>query len=132
MESTPVSNVFALPIKTYGQKLHGYVREHLPKFEQTLFAGLPYTIITDAVRAAGFGETSVHTVEQAVYRARRYKRPKSAVNPHPRPVPEPTADPPSRWSRTPQASVKEDMAAIRRRLRELSRPPRPGERDPLN
>jgi hypothetical protein len=132
MESAPASNVFALPARLCGQRLHGYVREHLLKFEQALFAGLPYTIITDAVRAAGFAETSVHTVEQAVYRARRYKRPKFAMNPDPRPVSEPPVGPTPRWAGTPRASTKEDMAAIGRRLRELARPPRPGERDPLN
>jgi len=85
MDSACESIVFALPTKVLGQKLHGYVREHLSKFEQALFAGLPHTVIADAVRAAGFTGTSVHTVEQAVYRAGKYGRAKSTVNRDPRP-----------------------------------------------
>jgi len=132
VESASASNVFALPVKRDGQRLHGYVREHLAKFEQALFAGLPYIIITDAVRAAGYAETSVHTVEQAVYRARRYKRRKFAVSPNLRPVSEAPAALPSRSVGTPQSSTKDDVVAIGRRLRELARPPRPGEVDPLD
>ena len=102
------------------------------EFEQALFAGLPYTVITDAVRAAGFTGTSVHTVEQAVYRARKYGRAKPTVNRDPRPRFGAPTGLPSQSSQVPRDSMNEDMKRISRRLRELSRPPRPGEPDPLN
>ena len=132
MDSPCESIVFALPTKVLGQKLHEYVRERLSKFEQALFAGLPYTVITDAVRAAGFTGTSVHTVEQAVYRARKYGRAKPTVNRDPRPRFGAPTGLPSPSSQVPRDSMNEDMKRISRRLRELSRPPRPGEPDPLN
>jgi sugar/nucleoside kinase (ribokinase family) len=129
MESDPTANVFALPAREGEQRLHGYVRQHLQLIEQALSFGVPYATITEAVHTAGFAGTSVHTVEQAVYRARRYK-PRFAVTLAPRPAPGP-ASPPSRLSHTPQSSMKEEMAAIRRRLQQLARPPGPGEDDPL-
>jgi len=129
MESDPTANVFDLPAGRGEQTLHGYVRQHLAQFEQALSFGVPYTTITQAVHTAGFAGTSVHTVEQAVYRARRYK-PRFAVTLAPRPTPGP-ASPPARLPYTPQSSMKEGMAAIRRRFQELARPPRPGEDDPL-
>jgi sugar/nucleoside kinase (ribokinase family) len=130
MESDPTANVFVLPAREGEQRLHGYVRQHLQLIEQTLSFGVPYTAITEAVHMAGFAGTSVHTVEQAVYRARRYK-PRFAVTLAPRPVSQLPASPPSRLPHTPQSSMKEEMAAIRRRFQQLARPPGPGEDDPL-
>jgi len=132
MDAACESIVFTLPTKVLGQRLHGYVREHLSKFEQALFSGLPYTVITDAVRAAGFTGTSVHTVEQAVYRARKYGRAKPAVNRDPRPRFGPPTGLTLPSPQAPRGSMNEDKAKISRRLRELSRAPRPGEPDPLN
>jgi len=131
MESDPAANVFALPARRSEQRLHGYVRQHLQLIEQALSFGIPYTTITEAVHTAGFVGTSVHTMEQAVYRARRYK-PRFAVTLGPRSVSQPPASPPSRLPHTPlQSSMKEDMAALRRRFQQLARPPGPGEDDPL-
>jgi hypothetical protein len=120
-----------LPAREGDQRLHGYVRQHLQLIEQALSFGIPYTAITEAVHTAGFAGTSVHTVEQAMYRARRYK-PRFAVTLEPRPAPEATPSPLPRSSLTPRITIKEDMAAIRRRFQELARPPKPGEPDPLN
>jgi hypothetical protein len=131
MESDPAANVFALPARRCEQTLHGYVREHLREIEQALHFGIPYTTITEAVHTAGFAGTSVHTMEQAVYRARRYK-PRFAVTLEPPPVSVPTPRPPSQSPPTPRATMKEEMAAIRRRFWELARPPKPGDPDPLN
>jgi hypothetical protein len=130
MESDSADNVFALPARIADQTLHGYVRQHLQLIEQALSFGVPYTTITEAVHTAGFAGTSVHTVEQAVYRARRHK-PRFAVTLGPRPASEPQASPPSRLPHTPQSSMKEDMAAVRRRFQQLARPPGLGEDDPL-
>jgi len=130
MESDPAANVFALPARRGEQTLHGYVREHLREIEQALSFGIPYTAITEAVHQAGFAGTSVHTVEQAVYRARRYK-PRFAVTLTPRPSSQLPTSPPSRLPHTQQSSMKEDMAAIRRRFQQLARPPGSGEDDPL-
>ena len=129
MESDPAASVFALPTRKAQQTLHGYVRQHLQLIEQALSFGIPYTTITEAAHTAGFAGTSVHTMEQAVYRARRYK-PRFAVTLGPQPPSQPPAAPPPQWS-APHSPTKEDMASIRRRLRELARPPRPGEDDPL-
>jgi hypothetical protein len=131
MESGPAANVFALPARRGEQTLHGYVREHLAKFEQALSFGIPYITITEAAHEAGFAGTSVHTVEQAVYRARRYK-PRFAVTLNPRPASELPASPPSSPPLTPRSPMKEDLAAMRRRFQELARPPKQGERDPLD
>jgi hypothetical protein len=120
-----------LPAREGDQRLHGYVRQHLQLIEQALSFGIPYTAITEAVHTAGFAGTSVHTMEQAMYRARRYK-PRFAVTLEPRPAPEATPSPLPRSSLTPRITIKEDMAAIRRRFQELARPPKPGEPDPLN
>ena len=130
MESYPAANVFALPARMGEQTLHGYVRQHLHEIDRALSFGIPYTTITQAVHAAGFAGTSVHTVEQAVYRARRHK-PRFAVTLGPPPASQPTQRAISRSPQAPPSSMKEDMAALRRRLRELARPPRPGEDDPL-
>ena len=70
-------------------------------------------------------------VEQAVYRARKYGRAKSTVNRSTTRFGPPTGLP-SPSSQVPRDSMNEDMKRISRRLRELSRPPRPGEPDPLN
>jgi sugar/nucleoside kinase (ribokinase family) len=131
MESDPTANVFVLPAREGEQRLHGYVRQHLQLIEQALSFGIPYTAITEAGHTAGFAGTSVHTVEQAMYRARRHK-PRFAVTLEPRPAPEATPSPLPRSSLTPRITIKEDMAAIRRRFQELARPPKPGEPDPLN
>ena len=131
MASAPAANIFALPARRGEQTLHGYVREHLREIEQALSFGIQYTAITEAVHTAGFAGTSVHTMEQAVYRARRYK-PRFAVTLGPSPAPEPTPRSLSRSPQAPQSSMKEDMAAIRRRFWALARPPKPGEPDPLN
>jgi hypothetical protein len=133
MESDPAANVFALPARRGEQTLHGYVREHLREIEQALSFGIPYTSIAEAMHTAGFAGTSLHTIEQAVYRARRYK-PRFAVTLEPRPAHalEATPRPLSQSPSAPRATMKEEMAAFRRRLRELARPPRPGEPDPLN
>jgi hypothetical protein len=130
MESDPTANVFVLPAREGEQRLHGYVRQHLQLIEQALSFGVPYTAITEAVHMAGFAGTSVHTVEQAVYRARRYK-PRFAVTLAPRPAPQLPTGLSTRPSHTSRSSMKEDMAAIRRRLQQLARPPGPGEDDPL-
>ena len=130
MESDPAVNVFALPARVARQRLHGYVREHLQRIEQALSFGIPYASITEALHAAGFPDTSLHTIEQAVYRARHYK-PRRVARPGPQ---LPFARAASLRARAPDArpsSMKEDMANIARRLRELARPPRPGEEDPL-
>jgi hypothetical protein len=131
MAPDPAANIFALPARRGEQTLHGYVREHLRAMEQALSFGIPYIAITEAVHEAGFAGTSVHTMEQAVYRARRYK-PRFAVTLEARPAPEATPSPPSRSPQAPRSSMKEEMAAFRRRLCELARPPKPGEPDPLN
>jgi hypothetical protein len=131
MESDPAPNVFTLPARRCEQTLHGYVREHLREIEQALSFGIPYTTITEAVHTAGFACTSVHTIEQAVYRARRYK-PRFAVTLRPPPAFEPTPSPLPASPPAPRATMKEEMAAFRRRLRELARTPKPGEPDPLN
>jgi hypothetical protein len=130
MESDPAANVFVLPARIGQQTLHGYVRAHLRRIEQALSFGIPYTTIAEAMHEAGFAGTSVHTVEQAVYRARRYK-PRFAVTLGPRAASEPPARPLSRSLQAPPSSTKEEMAALRRRFRELARPPGPGEDDPL-
>jgi len=131
MESGPAANVFPLPARRGEQTLHGYVREHLREIEQALSFGIPYTAITEAVHTAGFAGTSVHTMEQSVYRARRYK-PRFAVTLGPTPASVPAPSPLPRSPPAPQAKMKEEMAAFRRRLRELARTPKPGEPDPLN
>jgi hypothetical protein len=130
MESDPAASVFALPARVCRQTLHGYVRAHLRRIEEALSFGVPYTAITEAVHAAGFASTSVHTIHQAVYRARRYK-PRFGINPQPRPASKPPAGPPRQWSSTPRSSTKEKLAACRNRFRQLARPPGPGEDDPL-
>jgi hypothetical protein len=130
MASDPAANVFALPARRGEQTLHGYVREHLRQIEQALSFGVPYTTITEVVHTAGFAGTSVHTMEQAVYRARRFK-PRFAVTLESRPRPETTPSSLPLSPPAPQATMKEEMAAFRRRLRELARPPRSGEPDPL-
>jgi len=133
MASAPAANIFALPARRGEQTLHGYVREHLREIEQALSFGIPYTTITEAVHEAGFTGTSVHTMEQAVYRARRYKpRFAAALEQRPAHSPEAKPSPLPRSPETQQITIKEDMAAIRRRIRELARPPKPGEPDPLN
>jgi hypothetical protein len=131
MPSDPAANIFTLPARRGEQTLHGFVREHLCEIEQALSFGVPYTTITEALHAAGFGGTSVHTTEQAVYRARRYK-PRFAVTLGSPPAFEPTPSPLPASPPAPRATMKEEMAAFRRRLRELARTPRPGEPDPLN
>ena len=130
MESDPAANVFALPARIYGQTLHGYVRSHLRQIEQALSFGVPYSAITEAVHAAGFGGTSVHTIHQAVYRARRHK-PRFGSNPRPGPASESPAGPPQRLSSTPRSSAREEPATFGNRFRKLARPPDPGEDDPL-
>jgi len=119
-----------LPARIAQQTLHGYVRAHLRRIEQTPSFGIPYTTITEAVHEAGFAGTSVHTIEQAVYRARRYK-PRFAVTLGPRAASATPAGPPRRWSPAPQSSMKEEMAVFGRRFRKLAALPGPGEDDPL-
>jgi hypothetical protein len=65
-----------------------------------------------------------------VYRARRYK-PRFAVTLEPRPAHEPPASQPSQQPQMSRATMKEDMAAVRRRFWELAQPPKPGEPNPL-
>jgi hypothetical protein len=130
MKSDPAANVFTLPTRKGQQRLHGYVREHLLLIERALSFGVPYTAITEAVHTAGFAGTSVHTIDYAVYRARRYK-PRFAVTLGPQTASAAPSGPPRRWSPTPRSSMKEEMTAIRRRLQELARPPGPSEDDPL-
>jgi hypothetical protein len=130
MESDPAASVFVLPARIGQQTLHGYVRARLRKIEQALSFGVPYTAITDAVHTAGFAGTSLRTIEQAVYRARRYK-PRFAVTLGPQAASAAPPGPPRRWSPAPPAAIEEDTAAVRRRFQELARPPGPGEDDPL-
>jgi hypothetical protein len=131
MESDPAANVFALPARRGEQTLQGYVREHLRQIEQALSFGVPYTAIMGAVHTAGFAGTSVHTMEQAVYRARRHK-PRFSVTLEPRSAPEAKPSPIPRSPNAPRPSMQEEMVAFKRRLRELARPPKLGEPDPLN
>src|SRR6266404_3483978 len=131
MESDPAANVFVLPARIYGQTLHGYVRSHLRQIEQVLSFGVPYSAITEAVHAAGFASTSVHTIHQAVYRARRHK-PRFGINSRPgSPASQPPAGLPQRGSSPPRSSTKEKPATFGDRFRKLARPPDPGEDDPL-
>src|ERR1700739_2992815 len=129
MESDPDANVFALPARIGQQTLHGYVRAHVRQIEQALSFGVPYITITEAVHAAGFAGASVHTIEQAVYRARRYKL-RLASSSGLRAVPAAPVTLPAGSTEAGRASMKKEMADFARRLRELARPPKPGERDP--
>jgi hypothetical protein len=131
MKKIRTEDLFRLPRRSGGQTLQGFVRTHLKEFERALFEGVSYQTLAGAVRAAGFGERTVLSLRVSVCRAR--KRALECIPTQPAqtlvPVVPQTRQPVQESLRPPP---KDERAAIARRLRELARPPRSGEDDPLD
>ena len=131
MKKTRTKELFTLPPRKSDQTLRGFVYQHLKIFEEILDAGVSYESLTKLVRAAGFGERSVVSLRVAVCKAR--KRALECTPTQPIQTPAPVV--PQAFQRVQQSSLlppKDERAAIARRLRELARPPRSGEPDPLD
>jgi len=131
MKKVRTEELFTLPRRMGGQTLQGFVRAHLKDFERALFVGVSYQTLAKAVRAAGFGELTVLSLRVTVCRAR--KRALECIPTQPVqtlvPVVPHTLQP---VQESPRPPPKDERAAIARRLRELARPPRSGEDDPLD
>ena len=131
MKKTRTTQPFTLPPRGSDQTLRGFVRQHLKVFEEILDAGVSYESVARAVRLAGFGERSVVSLRVAVCKARKRARARNStqsVQTHIPLVTQPAQ--PARVLLSPPP--KDERVAIARRLRELARPPRKGEPDPLD
>lgn len=130
----------SFPLRMNGQSLHAYVRAHLPKFEYERWAGVPYSSLANALGTVGFEAVSVRSLQTAVYRARKGTCKKWANSGLSlrgaelgTSISKPSGIPPLPWRQTqPRSSTGDGPADIARMLRELARPPRPGEKDPLD
>ncbi len=122
---------FELPPRKSNQTLQGFVLEHLQEFERGLSCGVQYASLVQALHAAGFSEGTVMSLRKAVSKARMRARACKKTQPLQAPAPLITqaAQPVQQSSLAP---AKDDRAAISRRLRDLARPPRSGEPDPLD
>jgi hypothetical protein len=123
--------IVELPPRRSRQSLNGYVRENLERFEKEVSVGVPYESLAEAALAAGFSKVAVLSLHSAMYRARK-RRPKRARNAFAEAVQRMRLAPTSPNVRA-QSAEDDDLRVLRRRLRELVRPPRPGsdEPDPL-
>ncbi len=131
MKKTSTTELFTLPPRKSDQTLRGFVHQHLKIFEEILDAGVSYESLTKVVRAAGFGERSVVSLRVAVCKAR--KRALDCKDVRPTQVPASVSTQPAQHvQQTSLPPPKDERAAIARRLRELARPPRSGEPDPLD
>jgi hypothetical protein len=131
MKKTRATEVFTLPPRKSDQTLRGFVHQHLKIFEEILDAGVSYESLAKAVRATGFGERSVVSLRVAVFKARKRALesiPTQSVQALVPVVPR-TLQP---AQESPRPPPKDERAAIARRLRDLARPPRSGEDDPLD
>ena len=131
MKKTRTTRPFTLPPRKSDQTLRGFVRQHLKLVEEILNAGVSYESLVKAVRAAGFGERSVVSLRVAVFKAR--KRALECARALPTQASTSVSTQPAqRVQQSSVAPLKDDRAALARRLRELARPPRSGEPDPLD
>jgi hypothetical protein len=131
MNKTRTTEPFTLPPRKGDQTLRGFVRLHLKLFEDLLDAGVSYASLAKAVRAAGFGERSVVSLRVAVFRAR--KRAVECIQEQTNQTSASVLTQPAKpVQQSLQPPPRDDRAAISRRLRELARPPRSGEPDPLD
>jgi hypothetical protein len=130
----------ALPLRKHRQSLHAYVRANLRWFECERWAGVPYSSLAEALSSTGFEVVSVRSLQTAVYRATKQTCAKGPNSSAPirggefgNSISKPPVIPSSPWQESPpQSSTREGRAEIARKLRELARPPKPGERDPLD
>jgi hypothetical protein len=130
MKRTRTTELFTLPPRKSDQTLRGFVRLYLKIFEEILDAGVSYASLAKAVRAAGFGERLV-SLRVAVFKAR--KRALECTHVQTTQTPASVSTQPAKpVQQSSQPPPKDDRAAIARRLRELARPPRSGEPDPLD
>ena len=128
------------PLRIEHQSLHAYVRTHLQEIEERRRVGIPYFSIAQALSTVGFESVSVRSLQTAVFRAREGTCKKGANSSVPSRVDEIGISrsglskvPASLWREVPRRTpTDEGRASIARRLRELARPPRPGEPDPLD
>ncbi len=131
MKKTRTTELFTLPARKSDQTLRGFVRLHLKIFEEILDAGVSYASLAKAVRAAGFGERSVVSLRVAIFKAR--KRALECTHVQTTQTPASVSTQPAKpVQQSSQSPPRDDRAAISRRLRELARPPRSGEPDPLD
>jgi hypothetical protein len=120
-----------LPARKARQTLQGFICEHLKVIERAQSDGVPYESLVEAVHAAGFTKGTVRSLRVAVHEAR--KRALECAHVHTTQTPASVSTQPVKpVQQSSQPPPKDDRAAIARRLRELARPPRPGEKDPLN
>ena len=128
------------PPRIEHQSLHAYVRLHLQEIDERRRVGIPYFSIAQALSTVGFDSVSVRSLQTAVFRARKGTCKKGANSSLPGRIdkigvsrPGLSSGPLSPWCERPLGtSTDGGRAAIARRLRELARPPRPGEPDPLD
>jgi len=129
MSSTRRERPVALPRRKGRQTLQGFVREHLTEIERALFEGVPYRSLLEALREAGFREGTSKSLRVAVCVAR-----KGAVERTSTQVAQPptrgTAEASQRAQPSSRPLQEDDLAALRKRFRELVRPPRPGSDEP--
>ena len=131
MKKTPTDELVTLPRRKSSQTLQGFVCQHLKDFERALSYGIRYEGLAKAVRVAGFGARTVMSLRVAVCRARKRALERTSTQSAQNLVP--IAPQTARSvEECLQPPPKDDRAAIARRLRELARPPRSGEDDPLD
>ena len=131
MKKTRTEDLITLPRRRGGQTLQGFIRAHLKDFEGALFEGVRYETLAKALRAAGFREGTVVSLRVAVCRARKRALECTATQTAQGPLPS-VARGPQPVQESPRPPPKDERAAIAKRLRELARPPRSGEDDPLD
>ena len=122
----------ALPPRDDEQSLHAYVHEHLRHLEHARSRGIPYRVLVRGVLAAGFANVRIRTIQNAVYEARKKRREHAPASVLRIPISGVSLSPTTFAPGTPAAEAKGEKAAMARRLRELARPPRSGEPDPLD
>lgn len=131
MKKTPTDELLSLPRRKSNQTLQGFVFQHLKDLERARSYGIRYEGLSKALRVSGFDDRTTMSLRVAVCRARKRAIECTSTQPvqtlvslmpqTPRPMEESSRSPP-----------KDERAAIARRLRELARPPRSGEDDPLD
>ncbi len=121
----------SLPARKAQQTLQGFICEHLKVIERAQSDGVPYESLVEAVHAAGFTKGTVRSLRVAVHEAR--KRALECTHVRTTQTPASVSTQPAKpVQQSSQSPPRDDRAAISRRLRELARPPRSGEPDPLD
>lgn len=132
MKPNRKSYLFSLPHRKEHQRLPGFVSEHLKEIERAFNAGIPYKALLQAVRNAGFATGTEMSLRGIVCKARKRARECTPPQTFQINVPAVTSEASTIRDESSLPPSDDSGAAIAKRLRRVTRPPRKGEPDPLD